>query len=367
MPPPRAQRSSTWLWTTHAHREQFSSFVPTRSCGRLRRSRALVRNGRVELAASRAAAQAPHRLPLSSRHCFHDHSGRKLLLAGTSLHSSAPLPSVPLRPQSFALGGAGSSLQAWDAVARHRDSTCPSDVPPMVSNECLEHRVAATLRVSVPLATAAPLLKRAMSGAHVRRHLATAMVGHGDTSMCPQWDLRAQDALASSFTRGRGERSRGGRTAGTSMALPEAASHAPRIAGRDHIRSYPGGGGVEPHVGRMCADEAAHRFGYQPARPSGARGPAGPEEGEVRLFYSAVEASARDQAASASAASGVRGPVSAASEGLLSAMTAFRFGLQRVEARRRWLSAVVDGGAASTVASAGVPRQHIAQFPCAVR
>ncbi|KAA0152968.1 hypothetical protein FNF29_03491 [Cafeteria roenbergensis] len=287
--------------------------------------------------------------------------------ARTSLTASAPLPSVPLRPRSFALGGSGSSQEAWDAVARHRDPSCPSDVPPLVSNECPEHRVATTLRVSVPLSAAAPLLKRTMSGAHVRRHVATAMVGQGDTSMCPQWDLRAQDALASSFTRRRGELSRGGRAAGASMALTQAACRAPRAGGQGPARNCGPKGGAEAHVGRMCASEAARRFGYQPAQPSGVRGPAGPEEGEVRLFYSAVEASAREQAAAASAATGVRGPVSAATEGLLSAMTAFRFGLQRVEARRRWLSAAVDGRGVAVPEGAGVNAASVEKFPCAVR
>ena len=67
------------------------------------------------------------------------------------------------------------------------------------------------------------------------------------------------------------------------------------------------------------------------------------------------------------AATGVRGPVSAATEGLLSAMTAFRFGLQRVEARRRWLSAAVDGRGVAVPEGAGVNAASVEKFPCAVR
>lgn len=122
----------------------------------------------------------------------------------------------------------------------------------------------------------------------------------------------------------------------------------------------------DPAVGgRLSAGTAASLYGYVPHRPRAVMGPAGPGEGQVGLFYSAVEraaaASHRSQASIGSSDHALDGTarseaaevmrrrrnyrfdadLSAETEGILSSITAFRYGLQRMESRRRWLGAAM--------------------------
>jgi len=222
-------------------------------------------------------------------------------------------------------------------MAAHTDPSNPADRPPLVSTACPGFGAATTVRVSIPGRAGAPLVKRAAGAAQVRRFGETALVGGEDEAVSLLWHVRKADALAEAFTRRRGYR---GRSAASGMAL---SSH----------------GCAPPPGGRLSPDEAAERFGYVARRPPAVVSPAGPHRGDVSRFYGAVASAAARQARSDG-----ESPVSCETEGLLSALTAFRYGLQRMESRRRWLGAAAGSGQAPPVGADGRATEP---FPCAVR
>lgn len=292
-------------------------------------------------------------------------------------------------PQA-ANGCLGSSRAPIDLVASH-STNAPSDQPPFVSKRCPGHGAATTVRVHVPAAVAVPLVKRAFSAPHVRRHTATSLASADDDAMCLQAHLGGGPLARRHVSRLHEAEPH---EADESMALPQAPTSTAQTN----------------HTGRLTAKEAAARFGYTAlAHPLAEPGTAaaagltaqgdGPASGDVSLFYAAVERAARKQhtervhapaardmqaeaaaavlrsAAEEAAAAATRRRqrhrhderLSAETEGLLSSLTAFRFGLQRLEARRRWYSAAV--GDASALAAPPVAADGVATepFPCAVR
>jgi hypothetical protein len=308
-------------------------------------------------------------------------------------------PVLPLRPQSYTIGQTGGShrdrvLRPVSLVDKHTVASFASDSPPFVSETCPGYHAATTVRISVPASLGGPLVKREFSAQHLKRFAATSRASGGDESMCLQAHVVPGDALS----RGHLCRAAIGRGPHHSVALRDAPMTETIDSRATPAASATGVGlPVAPGCkafgdvsvgGRLAPQAAASMYGYVPRRPRAVRGPAGPGSGDVGLFYEAVEraattahgmhtsrhplqqGSAPEATAADSAASEVMRrrnmhrfdhDLSSETEGLLCSLTAFRYGLQRMESRRRWLGAA--GGHPLDVAAPPVSADGVATEP----